>query len=60
PAVNLAMKALAFLSASIAAFHPDAAFATAAAIASVPLIILGVFRTRAISAGRAGPSSKAN
>ncbi|MEM2882617.1 MAG: TRAP transporter large permease subunit [Candidatus Bathyarchaeia archaeon] len=55
PAVNLAMKALAFLSASIAAFHPDAAFATAAAIASVPLIILGIFRTRAISAGRAGP-----
>ncbi|MEM2365239.1 MAG: hypothetical protein QXD81_07225, partial [Candidatus Bathyarchaeia archaeon] len=56
PAMNLAMKALAFISASIAAFHPDSAFATAAAIASLPLIILGIFRTRAIFAGRAGPS----
>ncbi|MEM3574602.1 MAG: TRAP transporter fused permease subunit [Candidatus Bathyarchaeia archaeon] len=56
PAMNLAMKALAFISASIAAFHPDSAFATAAAIASLPLTILGIFRTRAIFAGRAGPS----
>lgn len=49
-AANLPMKALAFLAASLAVFHPDAAIATAAAIASIPIAIFGIFRTRALYA----------
>ncbi len=57
PAINLPMKALAFLFAFLAAFHPDAIVATAAALASLPIALLGVFRTRAIFARAPPPSA---
>jgi TRAP transporter 4TM/12TM fusion protein len=55
PFLNLPLKALTFLFASLAVFHPDAGLAIAAALASLPLILFGIFKTRAIFAGAPAP-----